>query len=265
MYLDHIRYIMKKITADSLWAFGSCFRYLQDQKKGGRLKGAGFVEDNLKRLIKFVETSELAVCLETNAFGNLRNKLEEFRDLDVDARLDEAQAKALVDELKELRSTLIAELRTVEAYTLTPKRHGVDNLMGAVPGIFGQGVFEKLPEIAQFDLGEAGKCIALERPTAAAFHLMRAIEATLRIFYVRAIRVKRANVTMWGPIIAELRKKPALVKKHKVLLDHLDNIRANFRNPTQHPEATYTTAEAENLLGLSIDVLCRMEPVLKAK
>jgi hypothetical protein len=41
------------------------------------------------------------------------------------------------------------------------------------------------------------------------------------------------------------------------LLDGLDNIRHNFRNPTQHPEAIYDIQEAQDLLSLSLDAVGR--------
>ena len=44
----------------------------------------------------------------------------------------------------------------------------------------------------------------------------------------------------------------------KPLMDNLDNIRVNFRNPTQHPEARYDMDGAQDLLSISIDVVNRM-------
>ncbi len=42
------------------------------------------------------------------------------------------------------------------------------------------------------------------------------------------------------------------------LLNNLDNIRTSFRNPTQHPDKVYDIQEAQDLFGLSIDVVNRM-------
>jgi len=44
------------------------------------------------------------------------------------------------------------------------------------------------------------------------------------------------------------------------LLDHLDSMRRNFRNPTQHPELFYTMDEAQDLLSHTIgamNMICR--------
>jgi hypothetical protein len=46
--------------------------------------------------------------------------------------------------------------------------------------LFGEKVFDKFTDSAD-DIAEAGKCLALERPTAAVFHLMRAMEAAVKV------------------------------------------------------------------------------------
>jgi hypothetical protein len=117
-----------------------------------------------------------------------------------------------------------------------------------------------LPTIARFDLDEAGKCIAFERPTAAAFHLLRATERVLVAFYEALARHKRAP-RMWGPMVTDLRKRKAAAQ-HEVLLNNLDNIRRSFRNPTQHPELTYDIHEVQDLWGLCIEAINRMVKVL---
>ena len=92
-------------------------------------------------------------------------------------------------------------------------------------------VFNKLSPIAKSDLEEAGKCIAFELPTAAAFHLLRATESVLREFYLKLIIRGRINNLMWGNIIQDLKRKRN-ARPYEELLNHLDHIRNAFRNPT---------------------------------
>ena len=122
--------------------------------------------------------------------------------------------------------------------------------------LFPGGVFDKLPELTRYDFAEAGKCVAFERPTAAAFHLLRGTEGALRDFYLATVKRKRLNVLLWKPMLDQMaaRSKPP----PRPLLDHLDHIRANFRNPTQHPEARYDIDEAEDLFGLCVDAATRL-------
>ncbi len=46
--------------------------------------------------------------------------------------------------------------------------------------LFGERVFQAFPS-ANYDIAEAGKCLACERSTAAVFHLMRVMEAGLKV------------------------------------------------------------------------------------
>jgi hypothetical protein len=107
---------------------------------------------------------------------------------------------------------------------------------------------------------EAGKCIAFERPTAAAFHLMRATEAVLRAFYFQHVQRNRIQQMLWGPVVQDLRgrRKFGGNERFSVLFANLDNIRLSFRNPTQHPDKTYDIQEVQDLWGLCVDVISRM-------
>jgi hypothetical protein len=59
-------------------------------------------------------------------------------------------------------------------------------------------------------------------------------------------------------MISRLRKKTRKPKPNKILLDHLDNIRSNFRNPTDHPEMTYGIDEVQDLFSIVTDSLNRI-------
>lgn len=122
-------------------------------------------------------------------------------------------------------------------------------LLTDVLSFFPAGSGERLPDIARFDLVEAGRCIAFGMPTAAAFHLMRAVEAGLRQLYENRTRkpLPSGPRAAMGPLIQSLR----VHGKDDPLLDLLSIIVRNFRNPTQHPEATYETLDAEYLFALS--------------
>jgi len=53
--------------------------------------------------------------------------------------------------------------------------------------------------------------------------------------------------------------------KLKTLFDNLDNIRFNFRNPTQHPETIYDIELSQDLFSICIDVINRMVCYLENK
>jgi len=66
---------------------------------------------------------------------------------------------------------------------------------------------------------------------------------------------------MWGNMVADLRKRRA-ARGYEVLLNHLDNIRSSFRNPTAHPEKFFDIQEAQDLWSLCVDAVNRMARAL---
>lgn len=153
------------------------------------------------------------------------------------------------------REGLLAEATGIVNYVASDKRYTVQKLTEDISSLMAENVFGTLPEIAQIDFREAGKCIAYELPTSAAFHLMRGTEAVVRHYYFTKVRRNRINKPyLWGPMTDHLKTK----RTPDGLIESLDNIRRNYRNPTQHPDKVYDLDEAQDLLSLSLDVTNRM-------
>lgn len=234
--------------------FGTCVRFLQDARKGQFIHGNGYMIDNLQHLFNHLD--ELNLQVTQRASHNLKELMTELQASEQTSLLTDVQATKLGGFVNDLRKTLEAELGGFEAYVVTPKRLDVTKLLDTVYDLFAPDVYWLLPEIAMHDFAEAGKCIAFECPTAAAFHILRATESVLRDYYCRMIKKSRCDL-MWGPIILDLRKRRKTQHK-KVLLNNLDNIRLSFRNPTQHPEKIYDIQEVQDVWGLCVDVVNRM-------
>lgn len=188
--------MIKRSIHGYFW-FGTCVRYLQDVSARSFL---GEEEDwlvigNLARFFTYLDNLNLQVTKIASA--DLRALYRELAQLDPELGLSQDQAQSLASEVRSVRNTLEAELRGLEAYVVTPKRMDVDRLLEDISSLLSPHVFNKLPPIAQFDLSESGKCIAFERPTASAFHLLRATEAVLREFYCAIVLRGRVGL-MWG-------------------------------------------------------------------
>jgi hypothetical protein len=237
--------------------FGTCIRYLQDARAGAPITGVGHIRENLDHFFSYLKNLDLLV---TQRASEALKKFSDQLPKDDASKLSYEQGVELNRLMTEIRTTLEAELEGFEAFVITPKRLDVKRLLTDAGSLLAPGVYDKLPPIAQFDLSEAGKCTAFERPTAAAFHLLRATERVLVAFYEVLARHNRVS-RMWGPMVIDLRKRKN-AKKHEVLLNNLDNIRKSFRNPTQHPELTYDIHETQDLWGLCIEAIGRMAKAL---
>ncbi|MEX2304203.1 MAG: hypothetical protein WD733_24885 [Bryobacterales bacterium] len=108
---------------------------------------------------------------------------------------------------------------------------------------------------ANHDMEEAGKCLAFERPTACAFHLMRVTEYALHeMAKVVGIQQDRPN---WEPIIRkidmELKSKyeDRIFKGSADLLanmsSHLQAVKVAWRNRVMHVEKKHTMEEAREI------------------
>lgn len=236
-------------------SFGMSFRYLQDTEEGWAIFGDALVLHNIKSF--FIWLDELELHVTRRASDDLKKFRDELAEREKNAKLSKEDVTKLTGLIIDIRKTLHAETRGHVAYIVTEKRLDVEKLLNNVPGLFGSGVFEGLPEIAQFDFMEAGKCVAFERPTAAAFHILRGTEAVLRKFYCKVVKRKRSKL-MWGPMLESLRARTK--PPSAPLLNNLDNIRLSYRNPTQHPEMIYNMDEVQDLVGLcigAVNTMCR--------
>jgi hypothetical protein len=59
---------------------------------------------------------------------------------------------------------------------------------------------------------------------------------------------------MWAGMVEGLRKRKTRRPSNE-LLDLLDGIRRNYRNPTHHPEKTYDIDEAQDLFAQCLAAL----------
>jgi hypothetical protein len=220
---------MKSKSIFDYFFFGTSVRYLQDVAAGYQVHDVPAGSMVLTNIHTFLRT---LVALGLQVTRRTAVPLEEFAknlsSLPPGAVVTAEDAKNINELMEQIRPTLEAELAGFEAYVVSPKRVDVARLLTDVPFLLAPNTFGKLPDIAKFDLTEAGKCIAFERATAAAFHLLRATEAVLKLYYCASVRRNRVEL-MWGPMVQNLRAR-AKGRNKDTLLNNLDDIRLHFRN-----------------------------------
>lgn len=243
---------------------GYNLRYLLDVSTSHHVYGKKHVLGTILTFIDACSDSGLHVTSRAarDLYGPFIRKWEPGKRNDArrDATLSVAEVAAVKEASYQVQTVMFSEAQEVFAHVTSDKRFPVHRLLSDVPSLMSPGTFSTLPEVARYDFGEAGRCIAFETPTAAAFHLMRATEDVLKYFYCSIVQRNRVSL-MWGPIVSDLRKQgdppPA------ILLNNLDNLRTGFRNPTQHPEKIYDVEEAQDLFALSVDAVNRMMKFLR--
>jgi hypothetical protein len=249
----------------SYYSFGYNYYLLRHDTEGYLVRsedndsrGADDNADSLEELIdEFLERIDsLSLPVTSEAASDLRNLRERLGSMPKGKVVDDDLAEEITEACNRLDVTLDSELKLRSAFVVTPKRFEQQHLLETPWQLLASDTWSKLSTIAQFDISSGCRAIAFGMPTAAAFHFMRCVEAMLRDYYSSIVKRDRVDPLMWSPMIQHLRKRRDAPPR--ATLDHLDNIRANFRNPTQHPEARYELEEAQDLLAVSVDILNRM-------
>jgi hypothetical protein len=126
------------------------------------------------------------------------------------------------------------------------------------PELFGPAVAKRFGGAAA-DIKSAGTCLAVGQPTASVFHLMRAMEVTVRQLS-KGLKVTVTPQTTWRQMTNlmddKIKKMPEKTERLKRKKNDWEAARANlhavgsvWRNNTMHPAASYTLSQARDVLS----------------
>jgi hypothetical protein len=215
----------------------------------------------LSQYFDFVAELELPVTLSGISMKGLDGERETLREL---VRQEEMRTKPVEnkllqrirEKLNKIDSILDAELYTRQGYIPSEKRYPLKYLTNSIGQLFASGVYDALPRIARYDFKECGMCLALDRYTACAFHILRGTEDVLKLYCGRILgKEPTANAT-WGSflklITTAVTKKCIKPNPPEELLLNLESLRKYYRNKTQHPTMIYSCDDVQDLLGLCI-------------
>lgn len=241
---------------------GGRIRYLSNCDVSQIIFGEGYIYDNL--LILKNDLVDLGFVVSQNLYKSTIAPIEEeFEKQKLEFENGNDKGKLSLDQKTKLKKAILSFEKTVLAEAKTriiaspiPRRFDLNHLLEEPEKILGNDVYENLTDLAQSDLNSACKCLAFESPTAASFHILRAIEECVRVLY-KSYFPRKDEKRPWGHLTNELRNKPRNPKVDEILMNHLDHLRKRFRNPTDHPEKIYEIEEAEDLIHISVDVINR--------
>ena len=152
--------------------------------------------------------------------------------------------------IRHLRQTLASEMQHLTYFEVTRDRAP----FYSNPEPFGPKVAKKYHK-ASYDIEQASRCYALDRYTATVFHLMRAMEVSVRAL-ARKLKVTfDPRTASWGEVLrlidTAMKALPRATVKEQALKDkcaeaytllfHVKNV---WRNETMHPKKKYDDTEA---------------------
>ena len=220
-----------------------------------QVKGEGFILQSLeeiKTLFSKLGDMESIQAIQVK-IGYLNNKYDEKGEI------DKRDAFSLKEEVTIWRDRLIVLLRKKKVVDIRKDCIlNLEMLMEGAESFFEEKSWENFPDIVRNDLEEGCFCILTSASTAAAVMLLRAIEGMLREYYLAKTgnEIEGENFMDWKEIIDELKELP---DKNIGLIDLLNYLRLNLRNPASHPDKIFRKKESEMLFAMVVNTLEEME------
>jgi hypothetical protein len=241
------------ITYLSLASTVECLKYAISEHTEKK-----FIHSQLVYLKLLLNAEDFSFTLNTYAATNLFSYIEPLSKAQDKERIDTESLRIIKERANQLWNFLFEESSRKSLFQIEEKRLNINWLIENIHNFFADGVFEKLPKTAKADFRSAGTCIAFQQPTAAAFHVLRALEEVLVSYFSTIVGREPDNMT-WGQIISHPdfeAKAPALLSQN------LKMIKDNYRNPTSHSgrnrSKVYSISETESLLILCTQVVDQM-------
>lgn len=167
--------------------------------------------------------------------------------------------KKIKECVEEISKTLTRELSLKTILVLGSQEA---NYYSPKSPLFGQNFADKFKTDGAFELDEAAKCLALSRPTAAVFHLMRILEIGInalaeslgipnpvkpaeRNWAIILKRIKEDGIDKKWPTAALRMSGEGLL--FESLYASLDAVKNPWRNETMHVSGKYTDDEAKHI------------------
>jgi hypothetical protein len=170
-------------------------------------------------------------------------------------------------QLHNFTSLFRAELSNCDVYLISQKRgHNMPILIFAAERHLDKIIAENLcPECIE-EIREGGRCLAFDLPTASGFHINRALELALLMYFpVLKIEIPPEKKRSWGSYIQLLEGKDlngkemdGAEKADERITYMLRHIKDFYRNPLMHPAWVLTDNEAQNLFNLAISAISAM-------
>jgi hypothetical protein len=158
--------------------------------------------------------------------------------------------------------SLSEELKLLPIFSVERKGNlSIESLVEGASGGYPSSTLALLDDFIKREIDEGGRCLAFSRPTASGFHILRAVEISLK-GYVYAVKgaLPKMNNRNWGEYISQLTDAGASSN----LIDLLKILRTK-RNPLMHPQDTLETEEAIGIFCICQNALETLIADVRAK
>jgi hypothetical protein len=268
--------LMDRIDATPLFTSGGVIGVFitrledkEDYSHADLAKDLAGIEDQLQQLCDlpvFLPHSKEAA---QRILSDLKEILGETPDADKQSNeiIPQNIRKNTTRNIGRLADRLGSELSKSDLYFVSEKRiYSAKGLIFNAEKMLPEKVIEAIPEQCKRDVQEAGRAIAFDLPTAAGFHISRALE-TVVLMYFPVLDLEPLEETQ-----RSLGKYINLLKGQKVCGQQIDPVdvindritgllgyfKDEFRNPLMHPELLLDDDEALDLFQAALSAISMM-------
>jgi hypothetical protein len=253
--------IMQRVNGYRFYDLGLKIHPLKSVEAEDKIKGVFFkLWEAREALMNIFASIPLRVC--TPSADKIIRGIDSILPRDFQEAMKVWQSEDIVgiasyqitEGASEFATVLAAELQSLDTYLVSQKgTHSTPDLLERAEIMFPDKIRWHLPDQAIVDIRQAGRCLALDNPTASAFHVLRAVESVMaKYFQLVTGHPMPTRMRNWGIYIRQLRRHPSHSPKVVKFLDH---IRESYRNPILHPEVSIAEDEAEALLGVAASAI----------
>lgn len=254
---------MQRIDPYAFYNLGTQIHALEDIKKEQTLRDVVFVLWQAREAIDTIINNriiDLDIC--KPACTKLRGAIADFIPEDLSTISKEKHEKNLGEFsvwwvqkcLKEFETVIAAELNAAGVYFVSQKEaYNTSDLIESAEKIFPDAIRTTFSDQTLHDVRQAGRCLAFNLPTAAGFHITRALENVV----LEASKKFDATKPQKDDLYSYIRVLESNGIDKDVLYE-LDGLREKYRNQLMHPEIFLSDIEISVLISDVKNVMVRL-------
>lgn len=227
--------------------------------------------NRITNFLDFVSELNLQVTHSAITLGDLKKyhkKLDSEIKVKARDKVTEDVTKRVNGEIRKLLTTFEAEILNKNSFVVKEKKYKLEYLIDNQTKLFSDAnVILEAPFDVQFNVIESANCLAFERYTASAFHILLATEGYVKFFndkFHKSESEDENNLTFYN-LIKEAEDILTDLKYESELVSFLHIIRKYYRNQSQHSNRKFTENEASDLFAICVKVMNELYIIIDKK
>lgn len=187
----------------------------------------------------------------------------QLKDSPGEDRIDSQEISLINSLVEKFEHSLAAELNRAPTYVAGKRGiYSTYDLAQNAEEIFGDALRKVIPATTQTEFNSAGRALAFGLGTAAAIHMLRAIEITLRSYYESfagtAAKGERNYAIYLKKLAALSEEDDTKPRPDKRIIQMLAQVKDHYRNPLVTPDNVISLEEATQFFGLASALISLM-------